>query len=680
MRDEVDKLGKILKEQWFIILGLFLMCAICLLHALAAGHYADFYPINGTFQNFNPARRLLAGQIPYIDFADYLGIGHMYVGAIFTAIFGGDYRASLVAFSFLSFLGLAMLSLDVGKAVFSDWKLSIAATNIVLIMIVIQPFFFVNSLSLTEDVRKALNNALGTGNSARYVRGLILPICISLFRILIIIYRKKEFFFNRLKAGRYLPAIAAGSLAGFSFVWSNDYGISCFVCITLMTFWLSISRTRKIISALLDTGIEIVSSIVSLFIFAGIFTMGHWGRWLKITFGTGAYQRWYYNSSKSYYLYDVDFTYIILIQASIAVTYMIFLFLRRGSREAMLRYGILGFANMVSFCAVNEYKMLSGGNNQDVALAVLFLTILYEVTHAACETCKDNRLTNGIFIVSLIVSFSWMASTAKEEFLFYFATEKDGKYIDSMGGYMTYLYADMESAHEFLNGEVFFSTYASAQEVMEGIFQPSGTDYIIHVLGDEQREQYLDSFINGDFKYAATMNKEYINWEFWAERANWFFYRELYQNWHPVFANTYEVYWARNETKNEYTLSDNYEVTVQFIDDSTAKLVLQTDESVNGIADIYIDYSVDKKQESRLAKLLFQRMLKIENTGVVTAEAEFYESNYLRSESAEYIPMPIIDGYGELTLTASPKRPTTLNLKDVSCDSIFIVGGVSSVE
>lgn len=46
----------------------------------------------------------------------------------------------------------------------------------------------------------------------------------------------------------------------------------------------------------------------------------------------------------------------------------------------------------------------------------------------------------------------------------------------------------------FLDGEEFFATYASAQEVVSDTFQPSGTDYIIHVLGDEQRYDYIEAF------------------------------------------------------------------------------------------------------------------------------------------------------------------------------------------
>lgn len=82
------------------------------------GHYANFFPINGTFQNFNPARRLLNGQVPYKDFQDYLGMGHLYVRVISAVLFGGTYRSSLMGFSFLTFFGFAFISYVIGRVVF----------------------------------------------------------------------------------------------------------------------------------------------------------------------------------------------------------------------------------------------------------------------------------------------------------------------------------------------------------------------------------------------------------------------------------------------------------------------------------------------------------------------------------------------------------------------------------
>ena len=43
--------------------------------------------------------------------------------------------------------------------------------------------------------------------------------------------------------------------------------------------------------------------------------MGNFIEWFTSTFGTGSYQLWYYNSDKSYFLYDVDTSLFMLIQA-----------------------------------------------------------------------------------------------------------------------------------------------------------------------------------------------------------------------------------------------------------------------------------------------------------------------------------------------------------------------------
>lgn len=60
------------------------------------------------------------------------------------------------------------------------------------------------------------------------------------------------------------------------------------------------------------------------------------------------------------------------------------------------------------------------------------------------------------------------------------------------------------------------------------------------------------------------------------------------------------------------------------------------------------------------------------NTGTVYAgHGSYYESNYLRDESKEYVPVPVVNGYGEVTFSAGPTRNTTLLLKEASCDQIF---------
>ena len=384
------------------------------MHSFSAGHYANFIPINGTFQNFNPVRRLLSGQVPYKDFQDYLGMGHLYVGSIVTTLYGGDYQGSLQAFSFLTFGSLAILSLMVSMAVVRRKEVAGAVTDIFLIIFLVEPLFYKNAISGINEILSALEYALGTGNSARFIRGMILPIACFFLYIGYIIY--KRCFFTRLfKYKELFLYVGIGIVAGFSFAWSNDYGVSCWLCLLIMSFWLAVCRERNFQKAIRSLLIATGSSLISLFITVEVVTLGHFRQWFSSVFGSGGYQSWYYNSSKSYYLYDVDFSYIMLIQAGLAVVYLIKLFKAKGSMAACRRYGILALTNMVCFCAVNEYKILSGGSSREVALSVLFLNIIIEMGGFIADSVDHEKVVQTLLIADCCFNFRYCLGNFNSE-------------------------------------------------------------------------------------------------------------------------------------------------------------------------------------------------------------------------------------------------------------------------
>ena len=660
------------KETWVLLGGVILFFAICMVHALSAGSYADFYPMNGTFQNYNPVRRLFDGQIPYSDFQDYLGLGHLYIGSFITWLLGGSYTASLVAFSFLAFVSFAAISFTIGKAIFKKATTAIMATNAVLLMVLIQPFVFSSLLGIAPEIASSVLGSLSTGNSARFLRGGALPVSILLFCLVSYIFEKHQL--NRFLVGwkeHVIPSAISGCIGGMIFVWSNDYGISCWVCLALMVFWVTLSKTRSIKAVLLAVITELVTSIVSICVVVEILTFGNLFNWIHSTFGTGSYQHWYYNSSaKSFYIFNIDWSYFVLLQGGLALVYLWKIFKDRASIESVKRYGVLAYANITSFCAVNEYKLLSGGYSREFALSVLFVTVLF-------ETVNLTRFfkTNASKVFSIVVStlgVAWCISCLASE-LSANVVGKVGVYIEEMGGYVQTYPEDLLATKEFLNGEEFFATYASAQELVCNTFQPAGIDYIIHVLGDKTKADYLETFNNGTFKYAATLKDttkvDFSHWEFWVQRANWFFYRELHRNWHPVYSNQYEMYWERNEDSANAPTPFTGDISVVDIDSSRKKIMITTDPNVNGIADVYLDYSVEK-DDSLLSKLTLHSFLNVQNTGELL-DAACYESNNLAESGQEYIPIPIVNGYGETILTSYPDRSTFLNLYDVNCNEIY---------
>ena len=232
------------------------------------------------------------------------------------------------------------------------------------------------------------------------------------------------------------------------------------------------------------------------------------------------------------------------------------------------------------------------------------------------------------------------------------------------------MYSDLITAKNFLGNKKIFSTYASAQEVIQNQFQPSGVDYIIHVLGDEQREKYLESFRKGDFDYAVTIREEHNDWENWIKRANWFFYRELYKNYSPVFENGYERYWQKNESGEKNVLSaENAAVSIRIedIDVSRKKIVLSADSSVNGVADVFIDYELSKNRKARKSKFVFNMNLLVQETAFLSKN-----TNSLRAKSAEHIPIEVKNGHGEVILTGKPMS-SCLEINEVRCDGIFCI-------
>ena len=663
-----DWIGKCIKENWIFIIEVLFCILVIFFHAMKAGHYVDFHPINGTFQNYNPIRRFLSGQIPYKDFQDYLGLGHLYTGTIFTFLFGGTYRSSLIAFSFLTLAGFSAISYAIAKLIFEKKECAIALTNIVVVILVVQPLFF-NGLAITEEIKSALECALDVGNSARFVRGLIFPISCGLLSIGRIIIKK-----NFANKGNVKCAIMVGIVAGFSFIWSNDFGISCWLCILLISFWYNFTTDRKLREALKVTAVELVASVGAIFIFVEIFTLGNLGAWLQYTFGTGGYQRWYYNSEKTYWVWEADTSFIVIVQAGVCLYFLIRMMISRNLGDSFkFKYAGLAYANMVGVCVIQEYRILSGGNSREVALTILFVTILYGALSLMLRNIDKQNNNHVVSVISMVISAALIISSAKDELILGFMTEKSGVYVEKMDGNLISLGEDLLRTNQFLSGDRVFATYASAQEVVSSDFQPSGTDYIIHVLGDAQREQYLEAFNNQEFRYVATIKESYTDYEYWVERANWFFYREIYEKWHPVFANTYEVYWEKNADEEQYIQKDGFELNVSRIDDSMTKIIVQCDSEVDGVADIFIDYEV-KNRSKILSVVNMQRLLNIANTGTVYASGgAYYESNYLKDKSAEYIPVPIIDGYGEVTLTAQPRRNASLEIKDCRCEKIFTV-------
>ena len=352
----------------------FTIILICFAKSLAKSHYANFNPINGTFQNFNPVRRLLDGQIPFSEFYDYLGLGHMYSGAVASLFIGDTYQDSLVVFEFLTLLSFSLLSIVIGKCILKNYT----TVAILTIIVLLSTMKFENIGALNE-----LQELFSPGNSARLIRGMGLPLSAILFLICI---KNWNLIKKRLPQlnDETIISIVLGATAGLSILWSNDYGFSAVGAIALLVaiqFIFSIYQKtfdyRKIIINYLKLTISFsLSLLISFFIFGEILTYGNIHNWISITIGIGQYQNWYYNSGPNFYIYNLELSTSTVCQIIITIYYIINYLKKGWSPSTVTRYVIPAFVNLTCIVAIQQYKLFSGGYNYQVAHAVLFITVM----------------------------------------------------------------------------------------------------------------------------------------------------------------------------------------------------------------------------------------------------------------------------------------------------------------
>lgn len=231
-------------------------------------------------------------------------------------------------------------------------------------------------------------------------------------------------------------------------------------------------------------------------------------------------------------------------------------------------------------------------------------------------------------------------------------------YSNALNGYTRYA-ESLEKAKNLIGNEKVFSTYATALELTLGQFQPSGTDYIVHVLGDAQREGYINNFIQNKYKYVTTIKPSFSDYESWLKRANWFFYSELYKNYIPVMDTEYNTIWKRDSN-----VSFNYlaEINYKRIDDNTYEINVVSNNKSDIIADISLNY-----KSSYVLNL--NRMLSFKHT--VCIEDKSMANENTAGWCNYYIPIFLHNGEGKIKITSSPNKCTMLNIVDAKINQLL---------
>ena len=632
------------------------LLVIFYLRAYGHNQTLDYIAINGTFQSYNVIRRLLSGQIPFVDFTVYLGSGHLFLTAAVTFLFGGSYAAGVVAYDYVSSLSILMLCFGFCAVRFRrNW----------LVPALLSLYF------LFLPVNRSLEIMAKGGNSARNIRGLILPVCILIYLLISKRLEKHEDW----SEGRqfYFHIVLLSCTAGLSTVWGNDYGVVCCIAIFLLTMLLTVIRFKSIRRTFAAAGLMLLGISLTVFVLAVCITRGHPLIWLRKNFFSAYYQSWYFNMPHEhpFYYYDVDLSVPVLLCLALCAGYLILL-IRKISWENVRRFGVPAFAMLSCFGAAEEYKLFSGGGwiFHDFLIGTLLILIYTELVNLIrllivrlkpAERISEKMQQGQIVLGAAagMIAVSWTVTDLP--------WERTGTEVPELGGYLLNCAEDLQTSLEIVGNRRVFSAYASALETVTDQYQPSGTDYIIHCLTDEARQHYMDVFRAQDFDCVSTIHLDYDLFGPWIRNANWFFYREVYAGYHFVGNNSYADYWEPGAAADS-CLTEGIQVSIRTVSDTAADIVVTAPENVSGVADVYLEYESEIRP-GRDSFLLHQNIV-----GVLPAitHEDCVDSWTLPPSGSVYIPIEIRNGKGQVQLASYPAKAAALTVTKAESERIFL--------
>ncbi len=670
---------------------LILLAGFAAVRGLEDSFVIDYNITNGDFQNYNPVRHLLAGQAPYADFTVYLGAGELYGMAAILLLVGNTFARSMFAAEFLTWFCFELLVLAVCRAVFRTGRAARAMTAALsaYCLLAVQG----TNLPGMDWLRNLLGYASSSGNSARMIRSGALPIAVLLCGVALCLWRAFPPKADAKGLRKYLPlgpTLAVPFIAGAMVPWSNDMGASMYLAVSL-AYGLFLLRQygTKIKTVALRVGQYIVVSVLGLGISVTLISWGHPLSWLRQARGVSAYQAWYYGSGqgeKLYYLSELDLNWSFWVMLALAVVFAVVIFRARSQENAVRAAGLFAMCLGMAFWNI-LYCLLSSAQNGPDGGAKALLAILVPVFAAAGLAWLAGHkervfalLRRGLppvaalFGCAVLALGTWQQIDARIQ-----GREEGYTRVDSLGGWLGDNAAKLATEQSILAGRTVWSTYASALEAMEGQLQPSGTDYIIHVLGDSQRVAYLQQFQAGGFDLVQTPSYKVTSYERWSRNANWWFYRELYRYWVPV-GNTFvcggmHIFWQRNGVDNDMGVATTVDID-QTAENVVTITITADDPTFCGVADLTLHYShtvdadfllrggvgsylhVSPDTEKRLC----------EESGRDSLNCEFFIPT---DKDTYYIPVTMENGVGTVTLTSLPGDAAHLTVSSAEVTGTF---------
>lgn len=668
---------KLIKNRLFwlsLLLGvtsLYLVTCIVelVIYSLQHGTQMSSYPTNGTFQLYNPLRRIELGQIAGKDFPFFHGVGVPFLHYPVFHLLGSNVFAAETAKYIVSPALFIFSSAVFFYAFFRNYKKTIIALGLITALgslWMLDSFYPGNSLIGVRTTFPMLTAAALVWNSKAVLK-------VSKFMTI------------------QVSTLIALLLLGFGFVCGTEQGIASIIAFfSIRTYYYLKQTTYTKKQALPRLAFELVlGGIVTLLVLA-VATQGHVFSALKYALvDIPADQGWYFGAPPNLYLsWENIFyalsrpgfptLYIIIISGIVA------LIIARKKKllttPQMQGFIFLIVYGLVVFAASSTGYFWPSAHlvplQRGLALIFIAIVVMYLYKDAQIRlklrSVKQLLFIGVVVLISLCIayqSFNKVSDTVELHPVQVLKTAKEARH---EGDRFSLVYGWGYNVDKLLPyitpGARVWSTYTSVYDSILGQLNPSkgGEDYIIHALGDERREAYNSQFVNDKPEFAITMRPSFFNYEEWLWGSHWDFYRQLFTHYSIVETTNSHILWKLN-TDSTYK-KDTPATAVPKIDNKWALPANAT--NIPQLYEVTVEYKASANLVAPQLNRIPRYLVDVKNSGVMLCSLSLPPS-----KNSWTFPVAIAPGKSNVHIEAAARGilPTaSLDIKQLSYKPVQI--------
>jgi hypothetical protein len=489
--------------------------------ALWCGINMQTYPTDGTFQLYDPLRRLMGGQSPGGDFPFFHGIGVPYIHLPVYYALGQNLFAAEAAKWFVSPALFFIVSAIFLYAFFRDARKTL--TGLAIVVSVASLFMF---------------GSFYPSNSLISIR--------TTFPILVaaaLVWQTNRSLKTRWTPPIKLNILIATLLLAAAVLCGTEQGLAAiiaFLGVRSYTYFkeTSITSKQKII------GILVECVLIGMFTLLFLWLASHGNVIETLRYAlieVPGDQGWYFGGPPNLYLslgnivnglfhFEMLYMYILLALSGFA-TYRILKYKLHHTLHPAI-YFIL-FYGLVVFVVSSTGYFLPSAHLIPLQRGIVLIGTILLVTWLYSEIPKKRIIKKGknlqgaaLTVVALLLIFmtAWSfirivglqpIDVTKKSLIARHANDEfplSGEWRKDVNDILPLIPTNAK----------IWSTYTGVHDSIRGQLNPSrgGEDYIIHALGDERRSAYIEDFVKQRPEYVITMRPAFFIYEEWLWEQN----------------------------------------------------------------------------------------------------------------------------------------------------------------